>query len=210
MKALIQIFVAVLLLVYQTGCATPYMHERVADAKDILTATVGVGGGARARVGPLHAGLMVGLGDIGLRSGALMQTIGGPCNPNEIELIGYGEELFAPSRFPDYDISDARLEAKGYETETHFVPFVTTDARTTEDDESGQAPRIGLHPYWTQIDIQAGFLATVRLGFNPGELLDFILGWTTIDIFKDDLETQRAKIESNQPAQPTGKPAPGR
>jgi hypothetical protein len=30
-------------------------------------------------------------------------------------------------------------------------------------------------------------LQNVRCGFNPGELLDFILGWTTIDIFKDDI-----------------------
>ena len=28
---------------------------------------------------------------------------------------------------------------------------------------------------------------TLRFGFNPGELLDFILGWFTIDIYGDDL-----------------------
>ena len=43
----------------------------------------------------------------------------------------------------------------------------------------------------------AGFGGTIKLGFNPGELLDFILGWTTIDIFSDDFEAkkQKSKIE---------------
>ncbi len=36
------------------------------------------------------------------------------------------------------------------------------------------------------LDPQGGL--TLGLGFNPGELLDFILGWTTLDIFKDDIE----------------------
>jgi len=42
--------------------------------------------------------------------------------------------------------------------------------------------------YFTQIEVVAGLGGTIRLGFNPGELLDFILGWVTIDIFNDDLE----------------------
>ena len=44
-------------------------------------------------------------------------------------------------------------------------------------------------PYYTQCEVAVGtFFPSIRLGFNPGELLDFILGWTTIDIFRDDLE----------------------
>jgi len=39
-----------------------------------------------------------------------------------------------------------------------------------------------------KIEVAAGLLGSVRIGFNIGELIDFILGWTTIDIFDDDLE----------------------
>ena len=45
--------------------------------------------------------------------------------------------------------------------------------------------------YYTQIEAVVGAGPSVRLGFNPGELLDFILGWTTIDIYKDDLERSK-------------------
>jgi len=47
---------------------------------------------------------------------------------------------------------------------------------------------------------------TVRLGFNPGELLDFILGWTTIDIYGDDIEARKQKEKSNQSSEATPKP----
>ena len=37
-----------------------------------------------------------------------------------------------------------------------------------------------------------------RLGLNPGELLDFGLGWTTLDIFADDLEARESKETLDQ------------
>ncbi len=66
---------------------------------------------------------------------------------------------------------------------------------TAVSDPHANRPR---HPYFTQIEVVAGLLGTLRLGFNPGELLDFILGWTTVDIFNDDRETREAKEQSNQ------------
>jgi hypothetical protein len=52
-----------------------------------------------------------------------------------------------------------------------------------------------LHPFYTQIEVAGGFIATLRVGFNPGELLDFIVGWTTIDLFGDDLGMRRLRKE---------------
>jgi len=37
----------------------------------------------------------------------------------------------------------------------------------------------------------------LRIGFDIGALLDFVLGWTTIDIYSDDLES-RKKEESRR------------
>jgi hypothetical protein len=44
----------------------------------------------------------------------------------------------------------------------------------------------GTAAYYSQIEVVAGLLFTVRAGVNPGELLDFLLGWTTLDIYGDD------------------------
>ena len=50
---------------------------------------------------------------------------------------------------------------------------------------------------YTQMEVVVGLGGTLRLGFNPGELLDFILGWATIDIYNDDLEKQKKIEQSN-------------
>jgi hypothetical protein len=187
-KAICQCVLALLLLVGMTGCATPYMRDRGRDAADIFTLTVGgLGAGARVRAGPIHCGIIANLGDIGLRGGAIMETIGGICNPNELEFIGYGSEMFCPVNFPDDMTANYRLDTKGYEATSHTVPFVTTELFKSDLLGPEKARPTGLHPYWTQIEMQAGFLVMFRLGFNPGELLDFLLGWAKIDIYKDDL-----------------------
>jgi len=63
--------------------------------------------------------------------------------------------------------------------------------------------------YWTQIEAVIGIGGTLRLGFNPGELLDFILGWTTIDIYGDDLEAKKQKEKSNPTSDGIRQPADG-
>jgi hypothetical protein len=42
-------------------------------------------------------------------------------------------------------------------------------------------------PFYSEIEVMAGFIFSIRAGANAGELLDFILGWTGIDIYGDDL-----------------------
>lgn len=42
-------------------------------------------------------------------------------------------------------------------------------------------------PFYTEIEVMAGFIFSLHAGANVGELLDFILGWTGIDIYGDDL-----------------------
>ena len=61
---------AVLFLVttFGSGCAT-YVRDRVADAGDIFTATVGTGIGVTAKAGPIHTGLGFDIDIYGLRGG---------------------------------------------------------------------------------------------------------------------------------------------
>ena len=46
---------------------------------------------------------------------------------------------------------------------------------------------------YTQLEVVIGLGGTLRLGFNPGVLLDFLLGWFTIDISYDDIELNKRK-----------------
>ena len=69
--------------------------------------------------------------------------------------------------------------------------------------------RPGLYPtyFLAQVEAVVGLGPSIRLGFNPGELLDFILGWTTLDIYKDDLEWEKRK--SNHTSEDIRRPADG-
>ena len=51
-----------------SGCAT-YVRDRVADAGDIFTVTVGTGIGVTAKAGPIHSGLGFDIDLYGLRGG---------------------------------------------------------------------------------------------------------------------------------------------
>jgi hypothetical protein len=69
---------------------------------------------------------------------------------------------------------------------TPMVTKTTTFGGTTiqkSDQNTNSIPA----PYWTNIEVSAGVLVGVRVGFNPGELLDFLLGFTTLDIYGDDV-----------------------
>ena len=96
-----------------------------------------------------------------------------------------GKFLFGGERYLPEGVANER--GKGLWSGSH-LPFLLNEFEPT-----------GWHPHWTQIDLSLGLVATLKVGFNPGELLDFILGWTTLDIFSDDLEARYKKHEeSNQ------------
>jgi hypothetical protein len=52
-------------------------------------------------------------------------------------------------------------------------------------------------PFWvrggtpssmTRIEVSAGVLFGARIGFNPGELVDFLAGIVGLDLYKDDVD----------------------
>jgi len=180
-------------IVIVTGCAATkgYFVDRGRDAKDVFTATVGLGLGAKARVGPLHAGLLVNHDVVGLRDGAFgyytlsMGRGDGVALEYEATVIPvpgpYREGLFGNWAF-GYDAFMARQPVDGRRLKADYevrslIPLLATEGLR--------------HQYCTQFEVVLGLGPSVRLGFNPGELIDFVLGWTTLDIFDDDLERQR-------------------
>jgi len=159
-----------------TGCASTkgYLVDRGRDAADIVTIGIGTGLGAKARLGPLQAGALLDVPQVALRGGAF-------CSKNPTCGGGGPIGLFSlPQSF------DLTVLFWGAET---FGQNEVTKLR--KKDFAASMPRLDVvnkPAYWyTELEGVVALGLSVRLGINPGELLDFILGWTTLDLFNDDV-----------------------
>lgn len=190
MKNAIQFILALAFIATLTGCSTPYMTDRCRDAADIVTIGVGMGLGAKARVGFLQAGLLLESDVAALRGGEFVTYDKNAFNVEvpftecafDGEFLFTGTEIFAPKEFkPPYPQRGKTFNAYGGLTWIPFVHLVNEETETP------------CYSYYTQIDLVAALLGSVRVGINPGELVDFVFGWTTIDIFNDDVGTKKTK-----------------
>ncbi len=200
------------------GCFLPaYLADRGRDAADMFTLSFGVGLGAKVQVGPVQAGFLDHLDFIGWRYGTIAH-------------MDLHYQIVSPIPWPqkggwfstrgdftcfDYFHGDYRSVAgdrhKEYLVATD-VPFwapLGSICPTKFDFLEGKS----CPAYYTQVEIIIALLPAVRVGFNPGEMLDFLLGWATIDIFDDDLEMKRwreeaDKTKSPQPPRPPEKAPP--
>jgi hypothetical protein len=183
MKTLAQIITILAATFSMVGCASTkaYFIDRGRDAADIFTVTVGVGLGAKARIGPVHAGLFANAEGYGLRGGQL----------------GCVYDAYHEGGFT-FDIDTLVIPTKdsiglfGAE-----ILSLTGDNRGKQFEDQCNIPFIySLEPggpNWTLIEIVVAAGPSLRLGFNPGELLDFFLGWFGIDIYDDDVEMNARK-----------------
>jgi hypothetical protein len=173
-----------------SGCASSnYLTDRWNDAKDICTASVGVGGGAKARVGPIGTGVHWIRDYAGLRGGDV-----GALQPETNDTSDFGVLLFGGETSPETEAM--RLRDKEYMSSQWF--FFYTPAMFDDDH----------HPkahFYTQVEVVAGAGGSVRFGFNPGELVDFLFGWLGADLFGDDQARLRPKPES-EPAKEDPQP----
>jgi hypothetical protein len=163
-----------LLLPLLAGCANEYWPNRLHDAADIFTLIVGYGGGVKARVGPLHAGLFAGTDYAGLRGGEAGLFPNDAAFPNDGELtLVSAEDFFCPGE------RDKSFKARG-----GFLLAGPSYSTTVSPFEW----HLHSHPfyYYTEIEAAIGIGGTLRAGFNPGEFVDFLLGFVGIDIFHDD------------------------
>ena len=174
-----------------TGCSSVgnYFSDRGRDALDIITITIGEGGGFNARASVVDIGQFLGGDEVGLRSGNILAG-----NSEGLDLNTFINVLdrFDPalsdvynyhelSTFNHVDFEEHDPRGKNYVAAGKHFPFYSLP----EDDSE----------YYTQIEVAAGLFVYLRLGLNPGEALDFILGWTTVDIYGDD---QMKTKQSNQ------------
>lgn len=209
---------AILLAVLTAGCASSdYMTDRWRDTLDMGTLTYNSSLGVRGRVGPLGGGLYAGIELGGLRGGECkkIDTDDGYGLVSDMDLTLFAAETFAPKNFTIARARGKLYKAKGVLTITPLVEMQGEDHSWLRH-----------LPYYTDAQVALGLLIGVRMGFNTGELVDWLLGWCMIDIFDDDigrsdpyaqmarryreamLKQQAGPQGQQQPQQPQPQPTP--
>ena len=177
---------------------------------DIASVSFGAGLGVRAQAGPVATGLGAQMDVAGFRGGRFF------CDRRafDLEPLGWSVDLVLASGnlfglrpvdgTPEpYDrIVNGRGKYQGQYNPAVggvFVPFwlcgeiLDLDYYGPERTErpSPLAPnRKEARPHlpsWTHLEAAAALGVGVRLGFNPGELLDFLLGFFGVDLYGDDV-----------------------
>lgn len=182
------VLVHVVCIVSLTGCASPrgYLVDRGRDAADVFTATAGMGAGAQVRVGPIPLGVLQTTDVVGVRYGGSFHRSRVPDEPEEenYSLLALSGVIISPLLCLAGGAPNARywdgISGLWY-YHNHFPVNETQVMR--EKGATGLAS-----PDTYQLEAVAGLGLVFRLGINIGELLDFGLGWTTVDIFGDDVE----------------------
>jgi hypothetical protein len=164
-----------------SGCAnhSTYWNDRKRDALDMVTLTAGTGGGIKGRVGPVQTGLLLNFDRFGLRSGTWKTDVtnhAGDIFPDILDATCpiIGTEI---CHWP----GDARTEAKKFFA-LSILGFTGTDPSYLNPTGASCASL----PYFTQVEVCGGLIGTLRAGINPGEMLDFLQGWATLDMYQDD------------------------
>lgn len=176
--SLTRIILAALLCCYFcSGCA--YMKSRGRDFTDIITLS---GETYCANVSAQVAYLPIGLGwangkGFGSRAGHM-----GSYDYREINVLTYTERDLGPETLP---------RGKAFEMEGFWfvIPLYYINFMPAFIGYKGSlAARC-------QIEAAVGFGAGIRVGINPLELFDFIIGLTTVDILKDDFKKEKEEGE---------------
>ncbi len=188
-----------LVLICSSGCATRgYLRDRAYDDADIFTIYAGYGGGAKTRIGPFQAGLLMDVGRGGLRGGDILGVSDfwykGSDTTSKMDLLFgvVGIEAFDARPIP-------AARGKCFASKQ----IIISEPINFRDDpkKAAGAKKMGWVynplPYYTQIDVVAGLGLNLRIGFNPGELIDFILGWTTLDLYNDDIGLKEENKEQS-------------
>jgi hypothetical protein len=198
-----RVVAALTLAAFMPGCASTkaYFADRGRDAADIFSASVGTGFGAKARASFLSLGLLREESMAGLRGGSLFKGKPGDYG-YDMQFLCWNNEFFAP---PGSDVRNKCFRVKQY--------YDMLEGGSSPDMVWCLMPPFCLSPivpippevtpsrihYWTNIEVVAALGLSVRLGANPGELLDFILGWARVDFMKDDVVMKRLNEKKTPP-----------
>jgi len=186
MNTLARLFIVISLSTIITGCATSgYMTDRGRDAADIFTASAGAGIGAKVRLGPVQVGLITDCDLYGLRGGTFGDQDGSASQlwTREQDLFLWSKEVYAP---PRYLTRGKGINAAG-------GPLYSKQGKLFYKRAHMHFGKDKLQ-YYTQLEAVVALGPSFRIGFNPGEFVDFILGWFGVDIYNDDRDYLRTML----------------
>lgn len=169
-----KIILFVLLAISLTSCS--YTRNRINDAKDIFTLCVNPSLGCQVQAGPIRTGAGASISVYGMSDGCI-GGFGGPrvLPPHQYVLIGPGgKETTTGWYYPDI-----LKRGKEYQQEQFFLVGLPKYSNS----------KAWMKPYYTQFEVDAGFVVGLKVGVNPGELLDFFLGFFGVDMYGDDICT---------------------
>lgn len=170
------------------GCASPqaYFLDRGRDAADILTASVGYGAGVQVRAAVVQTGLFYNHDVAGLRGGDFFGGIPASQVTEWSALLPIvpveHQGVFAGS-YSWQNTGTGLRRSKTFDARQD-IPFLCPMAADGSAWGNGQA---------YQIEAAAGLGLTLRVGFNPAELLDFLFGWIGLDLLGDDVGVIRRR-----------------
>jgi hypothetical protein len=205
MKQVRQIVVVVALSLVGMGCASTkgYFADRWRDTCDVVSVTGGIGLGVKARVGPLDAGLLYNMEGVGVRNGVNVdiRRPSGEFGGMEVNTFLYpmktdsGRYYWAVEMYP-LRTREPRpaLSSAG---SVNMLPFVSVPVSPHEGEPTPTAVFIR---HFSQVEVAVGLGPSLRVGLGLGEIVDFLLGWTGVDIFDDDEGDMRYR-RSNQASQ---------
>ena len=149
-----------------------YFRNRAMDARDVftITAMAGAVNGVKAQVGPIGVGLFIASSKVFAAEYGLLQGEPGlhPSTNDTTIILG--------------PIGRYRLEAK--------------DTRAQDRKKHINSRYKYPASAYTRLGVAAGACVGLCLEFNPGELLDFLLGLVGIDIFEDDVYQSAPKKDA--------------
>lgn len=186
---------AVLVGAAVAGCTggTDYQRNRLEDLADCVTFSVGRGFGAKVQAGVFGcAPLIVYRPKWGMHAGEMVDWRATPFVCYEHTYLRDPCGYFILDEY--YYVSDrARLRAKTY-SQFGFLafmvpgPYRVLPKYVIASDMWETIPPERLPWYkLTDVNVSGGVFLGFRLGVNPGEFLDFLLGWCHLDIYGDDL-----------------------
>ncbi|MCK5801588.1 MAG: hypothetical protein KAI66_02090 [Lentisphaeria bacterium] len=216
-----RLFFLVAIALLTNGCAMRgYMGNRGRDIADVLTFSVGTGLGVKAQLGPLHFTPVLMCADqAGLRGGEVFAVSAGDEDLEHIPLsvgaLWWANDVFWLPQ------DGERLQARGkavfafppgarddqqFSLASETIPFVCVP-RMKWESEGLVLKKYPAH-YLTQLEVVVAVMGSVRLGVNPGELVDLVVGFFGLDLYGDDLGGRRDGRSPRLVAPKSGTAAP--
>jgi hypothetical protein len=195
-----------LLLLAIPGIGCVYLTDRALDFLDPYRISVGAGSAIGARTSNLglwDTGLMIGIKP---NAAALGWRYGKPLffNQKDGTFDADQAQIFISSSIRSFDYANGSYQSGTESFAVLPVFFTLTDATPTRYDwtvPETEALFDDLHYLWSvetfennrfaqihafDIELDFGLFVYMENGFSPGEVVDFLLGFLTIDIAQDD------------------------